>query len=172
MEIEPIIIVDSNDHCIGSMGKMAVHRSGILHRAFSILLFDGAGNMLIQRRSRTKYHSPLLWANACCSHQREGESIEEAAARRLQEELGITGISLSESFVFHYRCSLDNSLIENEIDHVFVGKCPEHTVHFNRDEIDQVKWVSIHGLKESMSMKKDYAFWFRLIMDRWGNNTF
>lgn len=169
METEPIIIVDKDDHCIGSMDKMAVHQNGILHRAFSILLFDGAGNMLIQRRCRTKYHSPLLWANACCSHQREGESIEEATARRLREELGITGIPLRESFVFQYRCSLDNSLIENEIDHVFVGKYLGHTIPFNRDEIDQVKWVGIPELKQSMSMRKDYAYWFGLIMDRYGN---
>lgn len=170
METETIMIVDGNDNCIGSMEKMAVHRYGVLHRAFSILLFDGTGNMLIQRRSSTKYHSPLLWANACCSHQREGESLSESAARRLREELGITGISLSESFVFKYKCSLDNALIENEIDHVLVGRCLDRKIDFNYDEIAEVKWISINELLQSILKEEGYACWFRLIIEKMAKN--
>lgn len=166
METENIIIVDNNDECVGIMEKMAVHRNGVLHRAFSILLFDGEGNMLIQKRSRAKYHSPLLWANACCSHQRQGESLEESAARRLREELGVAGVRLDESFVFQYRCILDNSLIENEIDHVFVGNYPDHEIDFNRDEVDQVRWVRMDDLIQAVRNEEDYACWFRYIIEK------
>lgn len=126
--------------------------------------------MLIQRRSSTKYHSPLLWANACCSHQREGESLGESAARRLKEELGITGVSLRESFVFQYKCSLDNALIENEIDHVLVGRCLDHSVYFNCDEIAEVKWIEVNELLHTILNEEGYAFWFRLIMEKMEKN--
>lgn len=103
MSKEDIIIVDQEDNRIGYKDKTIIHQGGILHRAFSIVIFDGKGNILLQRRSKHKYHSPLLWSNACCSHQRPDETLEEAAARRLREELGIYSISLSEIFIIKYR---------------------------------------------------------------------
>jgi isopentenyl-diphosphate Delta-isomerase len=165
MGSEKIIIVDEDDVCLGSMDKMLVHRNGTLHRAFSILLYDESGNMLIQRRSSAKYHSPLLWANACCSHQRETETLAQSAHRRLDEELGIRGVHFDEAFVMRYWCDFGNSLSENEIDHVLAGKINNSTViNFNRDEVEEVAWVSTDFLKQAVGKDTAFAYWFRLII--------
>lgn len=166
MECENIIIVNDRDESIGSMEKMLVHQNGILHRAFSILLFDEHGNMLIQKRSKLKYHSPLLWANACCSHQRSGESMEEAINRRLYEELLINDVSVTESLVMHYRYQFSNSLIENEIDHIYVGTTANRVIYYNADEVDQVEWVNLDCLKSTINDNDKYAYWFQLIINK------
>jgi isopentenyl-diphosphate delta-isomerase len=118
--IEEVILVDANDKAIGSMEKMEAHEKGLLHRAFSILLINEKGEMLLQQRAIEKYHSPGLWTNACCSHPRPSESNLDAAHRRLQEELGMS-VELKEIFHFTYRAEFDDGLIEHEIDHVFLG---------------------------------------------------
>lgn len=170
MDTEKIVIVDENDLCLGSMDKLAAHRRGVLHRAFSILLFDEEGRMLIQKRSGKKYHSPLLWANACCSHQREGETLAEAAQRRLYEELGLGGVPLEEAFVLRYRCAVGPGMTENEIDHVLFGHAGGMPIRFNRDEIEQVDWAGVETLKRNADNGFPYAYWFRLIIDRISEN--
>lgn len=166
MDNENIIVVNDNDECIGSMDKLLVHRNGILHRAFSIMLFDDAGNILIQKRSKYKYHSPSLWANACCSHQRPGELLDESVSRRLHEELGISSIHLQEAFLFRYFCLMPNSLKEHEIDHVYFGKYSGIPAQFNRDEIEQMDYVSLNSLAGTIQGSNTYAHWFKLIIAR------
>lgn len=117
---DQLILVDLDDVPIGSAGKAEVHRRGLLHRAFSVFLTDGE-RMLLQRRSRGKYHSGGLWANACCSHPRAGESLEQAVPRRLKEELGIS-CPVEELFSFHYFSQYGPQLFEYELDHVFLGR--------------------------------------------------
>lgn len=161
---ENIMIVNPNDECIGSMDKMLVHTTGILHRAFSVLIFDGCGNMLLQQRSRFKYHSPLLWSNACCSHQRIDESLETAVTRRLGEELGIRDIKLTEIIKLQYCCRFENSLMENEIDHVFQGRYDGNVTGYNANEVEQVAWLNFDFLKKDVFSNSSYTLWFKLIM--------
>lgn len=118
--MEEVILVNEQDEQVGSMEKMEAHYKGILHRAFSIFIFNGRNEMLLQQRALTKYHSGGLWTNACCSHPRPGEDIDQAADRRLREELGFS-TSLKKIFDFRYNASFNNGLTEHEFDHVFVG---------------------------------------------------
>jgi isopentenyl-diphosphate delta-isomerase len=118
--MEEVILVNEQDEQVGSMEKMEAHRKGILHRAFSVFIFNDRNEMLLQQRAITKYHSGGLWTNACCSHPRLREETEVAALRRLHEELGFT-TSLTKIFDFHYNASFDNGLTEHEFDHVYVG---------------------------------------------------
>jgi isopentenyl-diphosphate delta-isomerase len=118
--MEEVILVDGNDEQIGTMEKMEAHRKGVLHRAFSIFLFNEKNEMLLQQRAITKYHSGGLWTNACCSHPSPFEDTEVAASRRLREELGFT-TPIKKIFDFNYNASFDNGLVEHEFDHVFVG---------------------------------------------------
>jgi isopentenyl-diphosphate Delta-isomerase len=124
MKEEKVILVDRNDRPIGEMEKMEAHKKGVLHRAFSIFIFNDQGEILLQKRAGSKYHSGGLWTNTCCSHPRPGESIMDAANRRLQEEMGIQ-CKLEEKFTFIYRAELDNNLIEHELDYVFTGTCSQ-----------------------------------------------
>lgn len=117
---EKIILVDLHDQMIGTMDKMAVHRKGALHRAFSVFLFNSQGQLLLQQRASEKYHSGGLWTNTCCGHPRPGEQTLGAAGRRLREELGLT-CELEELFHFVYRHEFDNGLTEHEYDHVVIG---------------------------------------------------
>src|SRR5690348_1838378 len=120
MRQEEVILVNERDEPTGSMEKMEAHRKALLHRAFSIFILSTGGEMLLQQRARSKYHSAGLWTNACCSHPRPGEDVHDAALRRLSEELGFT-TSLEKIFDFIYRSEFENGLTEHEFDHVFVG---------------------------------------------------
>jgi isopentenyl-diphosphate Delta-isomerase len=136
---ERVVLVDADDRELGTEEKLAAHRSGSLHRALSIFLFDRRGRVLLQQRALSKYHSGGLWANACCSHPRPGESVLAAASRRLREELGIA-CPLEPAFGFVYRAALGNGLIEHEYDHVLLGRFdgePEP----NPDEVAAWRWV-------------------------------
>ena len=165
--MEEIAIVDMEDNIIGYAEKMYVHREGIVHRAFSVLIFNDKNEMLLQRRALEKYHSPGEWTNACCSHQRTGENIEQAAIRRVKEELGIEAPRLTEEFVFYYKCKFSNELYENEIDHVFTGIYNKEITNFNKDEICEVTWVSYNRLLELIEKKpEDFTFWFKDIMKK------
>ena len=118
--MEQVILVNENDQEVGTMEKMEVHRLGVLHRAFSVFIFNERGQMLLQQRAMQKYHSAGLWTNACCSHPRPGEEVGSAASRRLNEELGFA-TALNPIFNFVYKATFENGLTEHEFDHVFFG---------------------------------------------------
>ena len=121
---EQVVLVDTQDNVVGLMPKMEAHKKAILHRAFSVFVFNKKGELLLQQRASTKYHSPLLWTNTCCSHQRYGETNLAAGKRRLQEEMGFV-TELKEVFWFVYKATFDNGLTEHELDHVLIGKYNE-----------------------------------------------
>jgi len=163
LEDKKIILVDKNDKQIGVEGKTKTHRDGLLHRCFSILVFNSKAELLLQKRADDKYHCPKLWANTCCGHPEPGEQTDEAAHRRLKEEMGFD-CELKESFVFHYRAEFDNGLIENEIDHVFIGKYSKE-VRPNPKEVGDFKWMALEDIKKDIAQNPDiYAPWFRIII--------
>ncbi|KGP75133.1 isopentenyl-diphosphate delta-isomerase [Desulfosporosinus sp. Tol-M] len=162
---ENIIMIDENDNEIGSGNKMHIHKEGILHRAFSIFIFNSQGQMLIQKRSRNKYHSGGLWTNTCCSHPRIGENIAVSTHRRLKEEMGFD-CELKRTFCFTYFADLDNGFIENELDHVFVGFY-DGELKPNVLEVEDWKWVSPEGVKIDIKQNPDcYSHWFKLVAER------
>ena len=161
--MEQVILVDSNDNEIGTMEKMEAHRKGLLHRAFSILLFDQSGKTLIQKRAHGKYHSSGLWTNTCCSHPLPGESLEMATRRRLKEEMGID-LQPAFSHSFIYKAKLDKNLIEHEYDHVFVGTF-DGAPQINKQEVEDWKYVDLNWLRQDMERHPSlYTEWFKLIV--------
>jgi len=161
-------LVDAEDNPNGSMEKLEAHEKGALHRALSVLIINSKKEILLQRRALGKYHSPGLWTNTCCSHPYPGEDPNEAAKRRLQEEMGMSS-ELTFLFKFQYKCDFENGLIEHELDHVFVGQTDD-TPHLNTDEAMAFKWMSIENLEQDMlSYPKNYTFWFKLIIEQYRN---
>lgn len=164
--MESVILVNSADEPIGRMEKFEAHQRGLLHRAFSVFLFNERGETLLQQRAAGKYHSPLLWTNSCCSHQREGESNLEAATRRLHEELGIEPsqiFDLKDSFNFIYRAEFDNGLTEHELDHVILGRF-DGAVVLNAEEVEAVRWISMADLAREMDAHPEqFTAWFQII---------
>lgn len=155
-----LILTDIYDNEIGTMSKSEAHRLGRLHRAFSVFIVDG-DKMLIQKRHRDKYHSGGLWANACCSHPRHGEALDEAVERRLREELGIR-CETRELFSFVYFTKYAEDLFEYEYDHVFLGSC-SGDFNFDRSEIEELQWVSLSELERRMAEKpQEFASWFMI----------
>lgn len=158
---EEVILVNERDEEIGRMEKHAAHRQPVLHRAFSIFLFDANGRMLLQQRAAGKYHSPLLWTNACCSHPRPGERTEEAAARRLTEELGLR-IPLEHRFAFTYQAEVGNGLTEYELDHVYFGTVREAPAP-NPLEVEAWRYVELEALREEMTAHPDrFTAWLHI----------
>lgn len=156
-----MILVNEADEPIGVMPKMEVHRRGLLHRAFSVFIFDAEGRMLLQQRSREKYHGALLWTNACCSHPYPGEAVEDAAVRRLQEEMGFTA-PLKKIFAFTYKAAVENNLVEHEYDHVFAGEY-NGRININREEIAAFKYESIASIRQALQQHpSQFTTWFRL----------
>jgi len=164
--MEEIILVDENDNEIGTEEKMKAHLDGgKLHRAFSIFVFNSEGKMLLQQRARSKYHSSGLWTNTCCSHPRKGEETNEAAHRRMKEEMGFD-CDLNEEFSFIYRANLDHGLTEHEFDHVFIGNY-DGEVRPNREEADGFKWIDVGDLREDIKNNpQNYTEWFKIALDR------
>jgi isopentenyl-diphosphate Delta-isomerase len=163
--MENVILVDTNDTPVGQMEKLKAHLKGELHRALSILIFNSDGEILLQQRAFSKYHTPGLWSNTCCSHPRPGEDSLEAATRRLQEEMGFT-TPLIKSFDFIYKAHFDNGLIEHEFDHVFFGTFDGEPV-INPEEANDFEWVKLNNLMEDMrSSPENYTVWFRIIMEK------
>ena len=161
-------LVDAEDNPNGSMEKLEAHEKGALHRALSVLIINSKKEILLQRRALGKYHSPGLWTNTCCSHPYPGEDPNEAAKRRLQEEMGMSS-ELTFLFKFQYKCDFENGLIEHELDHVFIGKTDD-TPHLNTDEAMGFKWMSIENLEQDMlSYPENYTFWFKLIIEKYRN---
>ena len=166
MAEEQVILVNEKDEQLGLMPKMEAHEKALLHRAFSVFTFNRKGELLLQQRAASKYHSPLLWTNTCCSHQRNGESNIEAGERRLQEEMGFV-CDLKEVFSFVYKAPFDNGLTEHELDHVMVGVFNENPV-INRDEVESFKWMALEDVKNDMENHPEiYTAWFRIIFDRY-----
>lgn len=162
--MEQVIVVDTNDQALGTMGKMEAHQKGVLHRAFSILLFNDEGKILLQKRAQNKYHSSGLWTNTCCSHPLPGESLHDATRRRLLEEMGID-LQPTFSHTFIYKAQLDNNLIEHELDHVFVGTF-NGKPRINTKEVEDWKFAEVGWLKEDMARNPStYTEWFKVILD-------
>jgi isopentenyl-diphosphate delta-isomerase len=158
-----VVLVDSQDNEVGIMEKLEAHEKGLLHRAFSIFLFNSKGEMLLQQRALSKYHSPGLWTNACCSHPAPNETTLEAGKRRLKEELGLSTV-LVEAFKFEYRATFDNSLTEHELDHVLVGYTDEFP-QLNLDEAQDYRWVRWADLLSEMALYPEkFTVWFNIIL--------
>ncbi len=156
-----VILVDENDVQTGTMEKMEAHREGILHRAFSIFIFNRKGEMLLQQRAVDKYHNGDLWTNACCSHPNPGEEISSAAIRRLKEEMGFT-TSLEKVFNFTYHAAFENGLTEHEFDHVFVGNY-DGEININHQEVKDFCYRSIDEIRSSIqSHPKKFTAWFKI----------
>ncbi|MBT3559430.1 MAG: isopentenyl-diphosphate Delta-isomerase [Flavobacteriaceae bacterium] len=161
-----VILVNKNDKKIGLMPKMEAHKKGALHRAFSVFIFNNKNELMIQKRNINKYHSPGLWTNTCCSHQKDGESNINAGKRRLLEEMGFC-VELNEIGSFIYNVGVDNGLIEHELDYILVGKY-NGNVKINSDEVDNWKWMSLDNIKDDVRKRsKNYTEWFKIIMDNY-----
>jgi isopentenyl-diphosphate delta-isomerase len=164
MEEENVILVNQNDEQIGLMPKMEAHEKAVLHRAFSVFVLNDKNEIMLQQRASHKYHSPLLWTNTCCSHQRDGETNIQAGSRRLFEEMGFeTG--LKELFHFIYKAPFDNGLTEHELDHVMIGYYNDEP-KINPDEVENWKWMSIEDVAKDMQLQPEiYTVWFKIIFD-------
>ncbi|WP_445722064.1 isopentenyl-diphosphate Delta-isomerase [Flavobacterium sp.] len=164
MKEEKVILVDINDEPIGLMEKIEAHQHALLHRAFSVFILNEKNEIMLQQRAAHKYHSPLLWTNTCCSHQRPGETNLNAGKRRLMEEMGFVA-ELKELFHFIYKAPFDNGLTEHELDHVMIGYYNEEP-NINREEVESWKWMKIEDVKEDMIVNPDiYTVWFKIIFD-------
>jgi isopentenyl-diphosphate delta-isomerase len=164
MTEEHVILVNENDEPIGLMPKMEAHEKAALHRAFSVFILNSNNEIMLQQRAAQKYHSPLLWTNTTCSHQRAGETNIQAGSRRLMEEMGIE-TELKELFSFIYKAPFDNGLTEHELDHVMIGYYNGEP-NINREEAESWKWMGIEEVKEDMRANPDeYTVWFKIIFD-------
>lgn len=161
MDVQQVILVTEEDMPVGIMEKMEAHEKGLLHRAFSVFIFNSKGEMLLQRRALNKYHSGGLWTNSCCSHPRPGEEVEEAARRRLSEEMGFEA-SLEKIFDFVYKADFDNGLTEHEFDHVFAGEY-EGPIDFNPHEVMDYCYKNLEEVRIDLAgQPQRFTAWFRL----------
>ena len=162
MSEEQVILVNENDEPIGLMPKLEAHQKAVLHRAFSVFVLNDKNEIMLQQRASEKYHSPLLWTNTCCSHQRSGETNIQAGTRRLFEEMGFE-TPLQELFHFIYKAPFDNGLTEHELDHVMIGKYNQ-APKVNSEEVESWKWMSIDDIKIDMIQNPAiYTVWFKII---------
>ncbi|MGB3774011.1 MAG: isopentenyl-diphosphate Delta-isomerase [Leeuwenhoekiella sp.] len=168
MAEEMVILVDENDRQVGLMAKMEAHEKALLHRAFSVFVFNDKKELMLQRRALTKYHTPGLWTNTCCSHQRPGESNIEAGSRRLQEEMGFT-TTLKESISFIYKAPFENGLTEHEYDYILLGEYNDKPQP-NPAEVAAWKWLSLEEVKKDIENKPEiYTAWFKIIFEKFYN---
>ncbi|MDT0648070.1 isopentenyl-diphosphate Delta-isomerase [Zunongwangia sp. F260] len=166
MAKEKVILVNEKDEQVGLMEKIEAHEKALLHRAFSVFVFNEKGETMIQQRALSKYHSPGLWTNTCCSHQREGETNIQAGKRRLQEEMGFS-TDLKDTISFIYKAPFDNGLTEHEFDHILVGKF-EGEPDLNPDEVADWKWISLEDVEKDMKQNPEiYTEWFKIIFDKY-----
>ncbi|MBA3682996.1 MAG: isopentenyl-diphosphate Delta-isomerase [Bacteroidetes bacterium] len=162
---EEVILVDELDIPIGKMEKIEAHQKGILHRAFSVFIFNSNGDLLLQQRALHKYHSAGLWTNTCCSHPRPNEDTLAAANRRLKEEMGITA-KLEHKTQFIYKTVFDNNLTEHEFDHVFFGN-NNQTPEINPVEVENYAWVSTEKIMADIAENPSkYTSWFKIAMEK------
>ena len=174
MQEEQVILVDEKDKPVGVAEKLEAHRKGLLHRAFSVFIFNSKGEMLLQQRALHKYHSGGLWTNACCSHPNPGEETLAAAQRRLKEEMGFE-VPVEKVFDFIYKTKLDNGLTENEFDHVFTGEYDD-AVDFNKNEVMDFCYKDVEGIRNSLQTHPEkYSAWFHLAfpgIEAWWSRRF
>ncbi|MEC5158800.1 isopentenyl-diphosphate Delta-isomerase [Chryseobacterium sp. MP_3.2] len=160
---EQVVLISEKDEVLGLMDKMQAHENGILHRAFSVFLFNEQGEILLQKRAATKYHSPNQWTNAVCSHPRKNETYLSGAERRMQEELGIQA-AITPKFHFIYKADVGQNLWEHELDHVFTGKY-EGEFKLNKEEVAEVKYISMEELELEMTETPEhFTEWFKIIL--------
>lgn len=160
-QLEEVILVDESDQPVGVMEKIEAHRRALLHRAFSVFIFNSTGEMLLQQRAPEKYHSAGLWTNACCSHPRPGEGTREAAVRRLREELGFT-TDLKKLLEFTYRSVYDNGLTEYEFDHVFTGLY-DREIEPNPTEVSDFRYLALPAIEAELQRAPEtFTSWFHL----------
>jgi len=165
MVSEKVILVDENDIATGEMEKMEAHEKAVLHRAFSVFIFNKRQELMLQQRAEKKYHSPGLWTNTCCSHPRPGEDILKAAHRRLAEEMGFD-CEIDKIFDFIYKAKLDKGLSEHEFDHVFIGVFKGNPI-INTDEVKSWKWMKMENISNDMKMNpENYTVWFKIAFER------
>lgn len=165
MREEQVILVNEQDQEIGLMPKIEAHEKAVLHRAFSVFIFNSRNELMLQQRASHKYHSPDLWTNTCCSHQRHGESNIEAGKRRLFEEMGIV-TELEEKTSFIYKAPFDNGLTEHELDHIMVGYYDD-APSLNQEEVKDWKWMSLEDVKNDIIINpSSYTAWFKIIFDK------
>jgi isopentenyl-diphosphate delta-isomerase len=163
---ELVVLVNPEDEVLGLMEKQQAHINGLLHRAFSVFLFNSKGEMLLQKRASGKYHSPNQWTNAVCSHPRENETYMEGARRMIKEELGIEA-ELSEKFNFIYKADVGGGLWEHELDHVFVGN-HESDFNLNKEEVEAVRFVSMEDLDNEITENPgNFTEWFKIILEEY-----
>ena len=156
-----VILVDTRDYCLGSMEKIKTHERGLLHRAFSVFIFNPEKELLLQQRAISKYHSSGLWSNTCCGHPAPGERTKASAEKRLYEEMGFT-VPLKKRFHFVYQADFDNGLTEYEFDHVFIGRY-EGPVSPDKDEVAKYQYKSISAIKGWMQEEPElFTAWFHL----------
>ncbi|MGD1844654.1 MAG: isopentenyl-diphosphate Delta-isomerase [Salibacteraceae bacterium] len=162
---EKVILVDESDRPLGTMDKLEAHRQGVLHRAFSVFVFNEQNELLLQQRAHHKYHSGGLWTNTCCSHPRPGEEVMDAAHRRLVEEMGFD-CPIEFKFSFIYKKVLDNELTEHELDHVLVGQFSD-APEVNPDEVGGWRYVDLETLMKEINLYPErFTEWFKLSIDR------
>ncbi len=173
INIQPVVLVNEKDEVIGTMEKMEAHRTGVLHRAFSVFLFNAKGEMLLQQRAPEKYHSGGLWTNACCSHPFPEENPVDAGKRRLQDELGFS-TEIQPAFQFVYKAYFENGLTEYEYDHVLIGEY-NGEIHPNPLEVSDIKYLSLQEIEsELLTRPKEYTAWFHLAFPKvkqWKNQS-
>ncbi len=159
-ENKKIALLDTDDNIIGFEDKLIVHQKGLLHRAFSIFIFNDKGEVLLQKRAATKYHSPSLWTNTCCSHLIENSDFEEYIHERLKDEMGFD-CELEFKFSFHYKIKFSNGLTENEIDHVYFGKWNGTPIP-NPKEVEDYKWIDWTLFKTDLTINPEkYTYWIK-----------
>ena len=162
---EQVILVNEKDEQIGLMPKLEAHEKGLLHRAFSVFVFNSKKDVMLQQRALGKYHSPGLWTNTCCSHQRDGETSIKAGERRLQEEMGFS-VPLKETTSFIYKAPFDNGLTEHEYDHILIGNYDD-LPKINPDEVAAWKWMPLAAIKNDIDQNPAiYTEWFKIIFDK------
>lgn len=160
-----VILVNEKDEWLGLEEKMEAHKRGLLHRAFSVFVLNSNNEVLMQQRAAEKYHSGGLWSNTCCSHPRAGESTLQAAHRRLQEEMGFD-CELEKIFTFRYKAEVDNMLIENEYDHIYIGYF-DGMPALNEEEVAQYKFVALDELAEWVAREPEaFTVWFRMVLPK------
>ncbi|CEN36822.1 isopentenyl-diphosphate Delta-isomerase [Capnocytophaga cynodegmi] len=171
MEEEKVILVDEQNNPVGLMPKLEAHEKALLHRAFSVFIMNQKGEVMLQQRALHKYHSPGLWTNTCCSHQRENETNVEAGKRRLQEEMGFI-TELTDVISFIYKAPFDNGLTEHEYDHVLLGYYEENP-NINPEEVADWKWELPENIKKDIEQNpQKYTEWFKIIFEKFYDYLF